>query len=110
MVFTLTGIWFKEGRLIAAGESGLSLYHPHKMFSLVKHLWFSNHGTGYTYPTILTSIPLYLCLALLEGWGLSSVTIQKLLFGLLLFISALSMYYLASMMIKDKRKHAIDYS
>lgn len=86
--------WFRYGLLYGGGDVGLPTYEPIRIFSIIKNVWWDVHAPGFPYPSALTSIPLYFVLSLLQVVGMSAVTIQSLLFGVLLFLMGAGMYFL----------------
>ncbi len=86
--------WFREGLPYGGGDVGLPTYNPLKVLSILKNVWWEIHAPGFPYPQTLASIPLYLLLSVLQILALPHFAIQAVLFGILLFLSGLGVYFL----------------
>lgn len=103
----LAAIWFRKGLLMGGGDSGLPLYDPVRVLGIIRYLWMGNFQTGWTYPHALSSLPLYLPLSLLAYLGVSYGRIQQAVFGALLVLSGLSMYYLVLSVVTENSRRLV---
>lgn len=86
--------WFHYGFLYGGGDVGLPTYDPIRLLGVVKNIWWDVHAPGFAYPSALTSIPLYAALIPLQVLGFSNLAIQATVFGTLLFLMGVGMYFL----------------
>src|SRR3989344_6200281 len=94
-------IWFKDGSLIASGESGLLLYDAYRSLNLSRHLWLET-GTGILMPVYFARIPMLVFMLLLQSF-LSSPSSQLVLYMLLIFSGTSGMYYLCSVLVQKNK-------
>lgn len=90
----LPSIWTGSGRLLATGEEGPIFYNPSRALHLHGYSW-QDIGTGASYPTLTPRLPLFVFTNRLSTLGLSSLSIQYLVFSFLLFTSFVAAYELA---------------
>lgn len=100
-------IWFKDGFLYGGGDVGLPTYNPKRILDITKYIWWEAAAPGFLIPQAITSITPYLFLFLLQLIGLGSVSIQAILFFVLLFLMGFGMYLLIlSILGQDKKIYA----
>src|SRR3989344_1718830 len=94
-------IWFKDGSLIASGESGLLLYDAYRSLNLSRHLWLET-GTGILMPVYFARIPMLLFTLLLQSFLPSSIS-QLVLYALLICSGISGMYYLSKELTQENK-------
>jgi len=101
----LIASWFRHGLMYGGGDVGLPTYNPIRLLSIIKNMWWDVHAPGFPYPSALTAVPLYFVLSILDIVGMTAVTTQSLLFGALLFIMGMGVYFLfLEVMLPKKSK------
>ena len=95
--------WFRDFRIYAGGDTGLPIYSPSIIFSIVQHAWWSGQGTGFSYPGVLSSLPYYSVLVIIEKTGIGPVGIQATFFFICLLLSTFGMYFFVKTLSKNKR-------
>ena len=101
-------VWFKDGKMMATGEEGITLYNPSKTFSLYSSVWLET-GTGYILPVVLPRAPLYFFAQFLVGLGFTNVTVQAILLYLFLSIGLIGFYLLARELLKKDYRNYLIY-
>ena len=94
----ISGVWFRDNKLLASGEEGIPFSDPAKMVSLYSNPWY-NTGTGYPIPIVVPRVTFY-GLASLVNLVFPNWATQKLIFGLLIFVGTFSTYLLVNLMVK----------
>lgn len=86
-------VWFKDGKIMAGGESGLTFYNPDRKFEL-SHLSWSEIGLGSALRNGVTAAPTYWVFAKMNAIGLPNFLVQAIYFYFLYVASGLSIYFL----------------
>ncbi|MDP3973930.1 MAG: hypothetical protein Q8P92_03800 [Candidatus Daviesbacteria bacterium] len=89
----LSLIWFKDGRIMAGGESGLLFHDPQRKFELSQYSW-SEIGLGSALRNGVTAAPIYWVFAKMNELGLPNFSVQAIYFYFLFVASGLSIYFL----------------
>lgn len=91
--FVLVSIWFKNGNIMGAGESGLPFYDFNIEYELQKTAWFK-HALGGPTSVIIASTPSYFVLKNLQNLGIPAFLMQAAFFWICLVVSGISIYKL----------------
>jgi hypothetical protein len=102
--FVVNIFWFKEGEILAGAELGLTFYDYKKLFHLSRYLWQDNVFAGSSIPSFMFYLPLSYFGSLLQSCGLSSFSIQRLLYFLLFAINGIGMYFLVLYFLKGRKE------
>jgi len=101
-------VWFRDGFFYGGGDTGLPTYNPKRILDITKYIWWEAQAPGFLIPHAITSITLYLFLSLLQLIGIGTVSMQAILFLILLFLMGFGMYLLIlSIQGQDKKIYAI---
>jgi hypothetical protein len=88
-------IWFHSGLITGGGDTGLPFYNPLLSAAITQYAWWSGQGTGFSYPGLLSTLPLYAFLSIFQAIGFNPLTLQIFFFGGVLIFSTLGMFALA---------------
>lgn len=103
---SLIFVWFNKGLLFAGGEAGIPFYSLSKTAERISYLWIDEEA-GYPGVGNLTEVPYYALLKIPLQFGVPSNLIQVFNFFLVMFIGAVSVYFLIKITIEDElRKRA----
>lgn len=85
--------WFRPGLIIGGAEENLSFYNPMRSADLFRFTWERHFGSPIT--AGISRSPAFLFLGLLNQLGIPANILQITTFFLLIFVSAVTMYFLA---------------
>lgn len=91
---TLVGIWFREGNIMATGESGIPFYNPLLQFNINKDAW-AQYTLGHPINIGIAAKPTYWFLAVLQSFMIPNFLIQAFFLWVMLISSGLSIYFLS---------------
>ncbi len=89
----LVFLWFKDGFLLGAAESGLPFYNLERNEEIVKWSW-AKPGLGNYTGSLTATWPTYWFLKQIENFGVSGVIIEAFVFWIFLFIGGIVVYLL----------------
>src|SRR5260221_1945752 len=93
-IFLLTWVWFRDGYVLATGESGIFFYNFTNIIHTFGQTWFAGAigfpGTGLP----LINLPFFEILNFLHTLGISYVVLQRSLFLFLQLTGFLSVFYM----------------
>ena len=87
--------WFHYGLIYGGGDVGLPTYTPQRVLEIISKPWWSETAPGFPRPLSLAALPAQVFFVLLQYIGLPAFGIQAVVFGILLFLMGLNMYFLA---------------
>src|SRR3989344_8784059 len=100
--------WFRFGLFYGGGDVGLTTYNPKRIAEVISKIWWEDTAPGFPRPQGLASLPTEVVLSVLQNFGLPFYLIQASLFGVLIFLMGLGMYFLAlDLFGKDKKGMAL---
>jgi len=100
--------WFRYGLVYGGGDVGLTTYNPKRIAEVISKIWWEDTAPGFPRPQGLASLPTEVVLSVLQNFGLPFYLIQASLFGVLIFLMGLGMYFLAlDLFGKDKKGMAL---
>ena len=102
--FIVNLAWFREGEILAGAELGFVFYDYTKLLHWSRYLWQDHFHVGHTNPSLIFYLPLSYMGSLLQSCGLSSFSIQRLLYFLLFAINGIGMYFLVLYFLKDRKE------
>lgn len=89
----LVMVWFKDGNILAVGESGIPFYNFQIAYESNKNAW-AHYALGYPTNISVSAKPMYWLLAQLQNHGIPGFLLQASFFWVVLVVSGLSIYYL----------------
>src|SRR4030042_6546292 len=89
----LTFIWFKNGNIMASGESGLLFYNLNRYFHLSKYTW-TDLSLGNSIGIGVATLPTYWFLSELQNLGTPTYIIQAIFFELGLVTAGVGVFFL----------------
>ncbi len=98
-------LWFRDGKFIASGESGLWLMAIKNGFEKSASVW-SDFGTGYPTPALLPRIPTMYLLLTLQKFFAPTVT-QGILFYFLIISGIIGAYRFSGILFDNKKVRAL---
>lgn len=104
-IFFIPWLWYDTGEIIIGGDLTFPL-KPLDYFQSIFELWRRVY-TGSHSAISLTTLPFYAPMALADSLGFSLQQIQKIHFGLWLALPAISMFYLAGLIFKDRPRRLV---
>lgn len=105
---TLIFIWFSKGLLFAGGEGGIPFYNLSKTTKTISYTWIDEEA-GYPGVGGITEVPYYSLLKIPSALGVSPNLIQALHFFIVIFIGAISCYFLIKITLEDELKKKTDF-
>lgn len=96
--------WFHYGLIYGGGDVGLPTYAPQRVLEIISKPWWSEIAPGFPRPLSLAGLPAQVFFVLLQYIGLPAFGIQAVVYGILLFLMGLSMYFLTKDVIGDEKE------
>ncbi len=96
--------WFHYGLIYGGGDVGLPTYNPQRVLEIISKPWWSEIAPGFPRPLSLAALPAQVFFVFLQYIGLPAFGIQAAIFGILLFLMGLSMYFLTKNVIGDEKE------
>lgn len=96
----LSIIWFRNGNIMGAAESGLPFYNFKIHFNLNKEAW-SSYALGFPNNIGVASTPTYWFFATFQDIGIPSFLLQMFFFWLVLVISGIGIFLLAKELLPE---------
>jgi len=93
MSLILVALWFRDGNIMATGESGVPFYDPTIQFNINKDAW-AQYTLGHPINIGIAAKPTYWLMALLQSIAIPLFLIQACFIWVNLIIAGLSIYYL----------------
>jgi len=90
----LVFIWFKDGKMMATGEEGITLYEPTRTQSLYSSAWLET-GTGYLLPVNLPRVSFYTLAGVFINLGIINWVTQAILLCFFLVLGLIGFYFLS---------------
>lgn len=100
-VFLLVS-WFRSGLIFGGGDTGLPLYNPNLVTQITQYMWWGQQGTGYSYPGLISSFPMYSFLSLFQKIGFNPFALQVIFFGGVLVFASFGMYLTMKLLVKNR--------
>lgn len=94
--------WFRSGLIFGGGDTGLPLYNPHLVTQITQYMWWGQQGTGYSYPGLISSFPMYFFLSIFQKIGFNPFALQVIFFGGVLVFASFGMYLTMKLLIKNR--------
>src|SRR3972149_11519030 len=97
----LAFIWFKDGKILATAEEGMTFYDLSRSAKLYSSIWWESIAPGSVISVSQMSAP-YLWLFRIVNLLFSNATTQGIFFAILFFSGLSGMYLLTSDLVKNK--------
>lgn len=94
--------WFRSGMIFGGGDTGLPLYNPHLVTQITQYMWWGQQGTGYSYPGLISSFPMYFFLSIFQKIGFNPFALQVTFFGGVLAFASFGMYLTMKLLVKNR--------
>lgn len=92
IAFSLTSVWFSNGKMLARAEEGLPFYNSSRTFHIYKYLW-QDSNFGSVNPFLVSRLPLYKFVSWFQS--------QQLIFFILLITPLISFPYLVKLLLPN---------
>ena len=109
LAFVLTSIWFGPKKIIAHAEEGLAFYNPIRAYEIATHLW-QETGFGHVNPFLTSRLTFNAFIASLYLLGIPNVTIQQIVFFLLILVPLMTIPRLMKTLFPDLKNYIGFYS
>src|SRR3989338_644797 len=104
----LVFIWFKDGKMMATGEEGITLFEPKRTQYLYSSAWYQT-GTGYLLPVNLPRLSFYSLAGVFVNLGITNWLTQAILLCFFLLLGLIGFYFLAKELLGQNYKSKVLY-
>lgn len=102
----LIALWFREGNIMATGESGAPFYDPLLQFNINKDAW-ARYTLGHPTNIGIAAKPTYWFMALLQSMVIPGFLIQAFFLWVNFVVAGLSIYYLTKEFFPNMPKNVV---
>lgn len=102
----LVALWFREGNIMATGESGAPFYNPLLQFNINTDAW-AQYTLGHPTNIGIAAKPTYWFMSLLQSIAIPGFLIQAFFLWVNLIVAGLSIYYLTKELFPNLSKNVV---